>query len=104
MNRVYIETYGCQMNVADSELIGGTLAAAGYRQVDSAEDADVVLLNTCAVREKAEERIFGRLGIFKNLKSRMPGGALRHGKHKLIQTGLRLTCRRASIANRARIA
>jgi len=59
---VYIETYGCQMNVADTELIFGTLGAHGYTRVDSPETADVILLNTCAIREHAEQRVLGRLG------------------------------------------
>lgn len=59
--RVFIETYGCQMNLADSELMGGILSKDGFVAADSLGDADVILLNTCAVREKAEERIFGRL-------------------------------------------
>ncbi|MDQ3082415.1 MAG: tRNA (N6-isopentenyl adenosine(37)-C2)-methylthiotransferase MiaB, partial [Gemmatimonadota bacterium] len=65
---VYLETYGCQMNVSDSELILGKLAASGYDQVDSPEAADVILLNTCAIREHAEQRVMGRLG---EMKSRM---------------------------------
>ncbi len=71
--RFYIETYGCQMNVADSELIAGILEASGYVAAKSEEEADVVLLNTCAVREKAEERIFGRLGWLKTAKAKRPG-------------------------------
>lgn len=57
---VYIETYGCQMNVADTELMYGVLKDNGFGIATSIDDADVVLLNTCAVREKAEERVFGR--------------------------------------------
>ncbi len=59
--KVYIETYGCQMNVADSELMGGILAKDGYAAAESLGEADVILVNTCAIREKAEERVFGRL-------------------------------------------
>ncbi|MBW2736138.1 MAG: tRNA (N6-isopentenyl adenosine(37)-C2)-methylthiotransferase MiaB [Deltaproteobacteria bacterium] len=70
--RVYIETYGCQMNVADSELITGVLAGEGYISVDNEQEADVVLLNTCAVREKAETRILGRLGWLKSAKDKRP--------------------------------
>jgi tRNA-2-methylthio-N6-dimethylallyladenosine synthase len=70
--RVYIETYGCQMNVADSELMAGLLAGEGYVTVDSADEADVVLLNTCAIREKAEDRIIGRLGWLKSAKDARP--------------------------------
>jgi tRNA-2-methylthio-N6-dimethylallyladenosine synthase len=58
--RVYLETYGCQMNVADSDLITSQLLAAGYRRTEDAKQADVVLVNTCAVREKAEERVVAR--------------------------------------------
>ena len=57
---VYLETFGCQMNEADSSLIAGQLSEAGYRHATTPQDADVVLINTCAVREKAEERVWGR--------------------------------------------
>jgi len=59
---IYIETYGCQMNVSDSELMYGTLQASGYTPVKGPEGADVVLVNTCAIRENAEQRVIGRLG------------------------------------------
>ena len=59
--RVFIETYGCQMNVADTELMGGILASEGFEAASEMSEADVILINTCAVREKAEERVFGRL-------------------------------------------
>lgn len=59
---VYIETYGCQMNVSDSELMLGKLVDSGYRPVESPEGADVILVNTCAVRDHAEQRVLGRLG------------------------------------------
>jgi len=58
---IYIETYGCQMNLADTELLLGHLARHGIRRVPSAGEADVILLNTCAIREHAEERVVGRL-------------------------------------------
>jgi tRNA-2-methylthio-N6-dimethylallyladenosine synthase len=70
--RVYIETYGCQMNVADSDLLGSILASTGYARAERAEDADVVLVNTCAVREKAEERVFARAAELGALKRRRP--------------------------------
>jgi tRNA-2-methylthio-N6-dimethylallyladenosine synthase len=60
--RVYIETYGCQMNVADTELMLGVLAREGYERVDAPDDADVMLVNTCAVRDNAELRVAGRVG------------------------------------------
>lgn len=59
---VYIETYGCQMNVSDSELMYGRLEAEGYVSVSAPQGADVVLVNTCAIRENAEQRVIGRLG------------------------------------------
>ena len=62
---VYVETYGCQMNVSDSELMLGKLASAGYAPVDQPEGADVILVNTCAIRDHAEQRVIGRLGELK---------------------------------------
>ncbi len=59
---VYIETYGCQMNVSDSELMLGKLAASGYDPVEQPNGADVILVNTCAIRDHAEQRVIGRLG------------------------------------------
>src|ERR1043166_9737520 len=59
---VYVETYGCQMNVSDSELMLGKLAAHGYVAVDHPDGADVILVNTCAIRDHAEQRVIGRLG------------------------------------------
>jgi tRNA-2-methylthio-N6-dimethylallyladenosine synthase len=71
--RVFIETYGCQMNVADSELVGGVLRRAGYAVAAAPEDADVILLNTCAIREHAEERVLRRLGDLARFKHARPG-------------------------------
>ena len=71
-NKVYIETYGCQMNVADTEIVLGVLKKQGYVASDNAENADVILLNTCSIRENAEQRIYGRLGNFKALKTKKP--------------------------------
>lgn len=62
---VFIETYGCQMNVSDTELMLGKLIAAGYDAVDTPDGADVILLNTCAIRDHAEQRVIGRLGELK---------------------------------------
>jgi tRNA-2-methylthio-N6-dimethylallyladenosine synthase len=62
VKRLYIETYGCQMNVADTELVLGLFERAGYARVEGPETADVVLVNTCAVRDNAEQRVIGRLG------------------------------------------
>ncbi len=60
--RAFIETYGCQMNIADSEIMAGALVEQGYVTVDSPEKADVIIVNTCAIRENAERRVIGRIG------------------------------------------
>jgi len=70
---VYVETYGCQMNVSDSELMLGKLAAHGYDAVDGPDGADVILVNTCAIRDHAEQRVIGRLG---ELRRNMKPGAI----------------------------
>ncbi len=62
----YIETFGCQMNVHDSEKVRGVLATRGFRQVHSTEEADFILYNTCSIRDKAEQKVFSRLGGIKN--------------------------------------
>jgi tRNA-2-methylthio-N6-dimethylallyladenosine synthase len=72
MPSVYIETYGCQMNVADTELMLGQLAVHGWQRTDSPEAADAILLNTCAIRENAEVRVLGRLGELARHKRRRP--------------------------------
>jgi tRNA-2-methylthio-N6-dimethylallyladenosine synthase len=74
MKRVYIETYGCQMNVADTELMLGVLAREGFIVAGSPEDADVLLVNTCAVRDNAEQRVIGRMGELQRFKR--PGSVL----------------------------
>src|SRR5918999_1819492 len=62
---VYIETYGCQMNVSDSELMLGKLTAQGYDAVEQPDGADLILVNTCAIRDHAEQRVIGRIGELK---------------------------------------
>jgi len=74
IKRVYIETYGCQMNVADTELMLGVLGRAGYAPADDPAEADVMLVNTCAVRDNAEQRVIGRMGELQRYKR--PGGVL----------------------------
>jgi len=71
---VYIETYGCQMNVSDSELMLGKLAAHGYEPVGEPDGADVILVNTCAIRDHAEQRVLGRLGELR--RSMKPGSVV----------------------------
>ncbi len=74
MPRIYIETYGCQMNVSDSELVNGVLGREGYVRTDDPAVADVLLVNTCAVRDHAEQRVLSRMGELKRYKR--PGGVL----------------------------
>jgi len=64
----YLETFGCQMNVHDSEKVVGTLLQEGYRQVETVEEADLVLYNTCSIRDKAEQKVFNRLSDYKKYK------------------------------------
>lgn len=72
MKKLYIETYGCQMNVADTEVVLSVLNNAGYQPTDDLESADLAFMNTCAIRENAEEKIWNRLTHWKNLKKRRP--------------------------------
>lgn len=70
--KAYVETYGCQQNEADSEKLRGYLVQSGYAIVNEAEGADVVIMNTCAIREHAEQRVFGNLGALTHTKRRHP--------------------------------
>lgn len=72
MGKLYIETYGCQMNVADSEVVVAILNNAGYTYTNNILDADVILVNTCSIRDNAEQRIWGRLTVFKQIKNKKP--------------------------------
>ena len=90
--RVYFETYGCQMNVADSNMLSGLLTDDGYRKAASLEDADVIIVNTCAVREKAEERVYRRANELVAHKKRNKGVVLaitgcmaEHLKEKILE-------------------
>ena len=74
MKRVYIETYGCQMNAADTELMFGVLGAHGFAKVEDPAQADVMLVNTCAVRDHAEQRVVGRVGEL--MRHKRPGSVL----------------------------
>jgi tRNA-2-methylthio-N6-dimethylallyladenosine synthase len=73
MKKAYIETYGCQMNVSDTELMHGLLAEGGYQSAASPEDADVILVNTCAIRDHAEQRVLGRVGQLQQFRDSRPG-------------------------------
>ena len=74
--RVYVETYGCQMNIADSDLIGSVLAETGYATAGRPDEADVIVVNTCAIREKAEERVIARASELGAVKRKRPGTVL----------------------------
>jgi len=73
MKKAYIETYGCQMNISDSELMAGILAEQGYVSTATPDDADVILVNTCAIREHAEQRVIGRVGQLQQVREARPG-------------------------------
>ena len=72
MNRVYIKTYGCQMNERDSEAVAAMLRARGYRIVTREDDCDIMLLNTCSVRDAAEQKALGKAGYATQRKKRNP--------------------------------
>ena len=70
--KLYIETYGCQMNVADSEVVASILRDRGYSVTENMHEADLILVNTCSIRENAEQRVWGRLNVFKQEKKKRP--------------------------------
>ncbi|MBR1995505.1 MAG: radical SAM protein, partial [Alistipes sp.] len=70
--KLFIETYGCQMNVGDTEIIISILQEHGYRYTEIQQEADVILINTCSVRDNAEQRIWGRLSEMRRLKKQKP--------------------------------
>jgi len=69
----FLETFGCQMNEHDSEKVAGVLVARGYRQVETPEAASLILYNTCSIREKAAQKVFSRLGVYRDTLSKEPG-------------------------------
>lgn len=72
MKKVFIETYGCQMNQSDSEIVGAIVEKNGYELTTELEDADIIFVNTCSIRENAEQRVKNRLSQFENLKKKKP--------------------------------
>ena len=70
--KLYIETYGCQMNVGDSEIVVSIMQQEGYRYTESLEEADIVLINTCSIRDNAEQRIWGRLSEMRHMRKKKP--------------------------------
>ena len=94
MKKAYIETYGCQMNVNDTEVIFAILGEAGYERTEKMEEASLVMANTCSIRDNAEQRIWGRLDVFNQQKKARPGvlvgivGCMAERlKDKLLDTG-----------------
>ncbi|MBL8581924.1 MAG: tRNA (N6-isopentenyl adenosine(37)-C2)-methylthiotransferase MiaB, partial [Rhizobiaceae bacterium] len=71
--KVFVKTYGCQMNVYDSQRMTDALAAGGYAPTDRVEEADLVLLNTCHIREKAAEKVYSELGRIRKIKAERAG-------------------------------
>ena len=78
MKKLYIETYGCQMNVADSEVVASVMQMAGYETCESVEEADAVFLNTCSVRDNAEQKIIHRLEVSLLVLYKRPALCFRH--------------------------
>ncbi|MDE7089337.1 MAG: tRNA (N6-isopentenyl adenosine(37)-C2)-methylthiotransferase MiaB, partial [Prevotella sp.] len=72
MKKLLIETYGCQMNVADSEVVASVMQMAGYEPCESIDEADAVFLNTCSVRDNAEQKIYRRLEVLGAIKRKRP--------------------------------
>src|SRR4030067_1586617 len=70
--KYYLKTYGCQMNVHDSEKIAGIFSESGYEDSESVKDADVIVINTCSIRQKAEQKFLSELGRLKAIKERNP--------------------------------
>ena len=94
--KLFIETYGCQMNVADSEVVASIMQMDGYALCDSIEDADAILVNTCSIRDNAEQKVLSRLQYFNSLRKKKRNTRL-HGrtdKRRIIgETSCRFSCR-----------
>ena len=98
--KLFIETYGCQMNVADSEVVASIMQMDGYALCDSIEDADAILVNTCSIRDNAEQKVLSRLQYFNSLRKKKESGNRntrlhgRTGKGRIIgETSCRFSCR-----------
>jgi tRNA-2-methylthio-N6-dimethylallyladenosine synthase len=85
--KIYVQTYGCQMNQYDTERILRVMARCGYEQTDSIDSADLIVLNTCSVREKAEQKVYSALGSWREFKQDRDG-VVHHatGRRKSAQT------------------
>ena len=80
--KLFIETYGCQMNVADSEVIASVMQMAGYSVAETLEEADAVFMNTCSIRDNAEQKILNRLEFFHSLKKKKKRHLKRSKTHR----------------------
>src|SRR5690349_24230618 len=78
--KLYVKSYGCQMNVYDSRRMADVLAGGGYEETSTPEDADLIILNTCHIREKAAEKVYSELGRVRKLKD----GAAREGRRMMV--------------------
>ena len=109
--KVFLQTFGCQMNKLDSAIVESSLRDAGYQFVDNAKEADVVLINTCSVRDHAEQRVMSHLGNLKHIKETMPDlvvgvigcMAQRLGNELFKQSAVDIVCGPAQIAEIPRL-
>ena len=83
--KLFIETYGCQMNVADSEVIASIMQMAGYSVCDALEDADAVFMNTCSIRDNAEQKILNRLEFFHSMRKNKKTGDFIVGRNAILK-------------------
>ena len=88
MKKLFIETYGCQMNVADSEVVASIMQTIGYELCETVEDADAVFMNTCSVRENAEQKIYGRLQFFQSVKNKRAKSPRESSQHNPLIVGV----------------
>lgn len=88
MKKLFIETYGCQMNVADSEVVASIMKMADYEQCDSIDEADAVLLNTCSVRDNAEQKIYHRLETLNALRNKRNSSKKADGSERRLIIGV----------------
>ena len=88
MKKLFIETYGCQMNVADSEVVASIMQTIDYELCDNIDDADAVFMNTCSVRDNAEQKIYGRLQFFQSVKNKRAKSPKDSSKHNPLIVGV----------------
>ena len=88
MKKLFIETYGCQMNVAESEVVASIMKMADYEQCDSIDEADAVLLNTCSVRDNAEQKIYHRLETLNALRNKRNSSKKADGSERRLIIGV----------------